>query len=428
MNKHFSLSEYSYIAIASDNVAFQNQENNNIFLPKKVFVELKDFVLENRSSASWNTEFLKLGFKKKIGEILLAQNFVGILQTKSGYTIEILPKIHRVSNEENTRKIFVKMLKTLKYAPFKSFNTANLKHSTMNLFEIFVSMFLDELLVLVKSGVRADYIEFEENLKFMKGKLKFAEHIKRNIVHKERFFVEYDEFSRNRPENRIIKSTLHYLSKLSFSNLLQKRIREFIFIFDEIHYSQNIENDFSRCKVNRLLKEYSTLLKWCRIFLKKESFVNQKGSNDVFALLFPMERIFESYIASILRKQSKFIVETQVREHFLIEKPEKFALKPDLFIREQGIIMDTKWKLINVNNAKKNFGISQSDIYQMFAYGKKYGVEKLILIYPKNENFHCRQQFKYSEKMTLSIFPWNLDDPIESMDNLKAEFIYSKNS
>ena len=46
------------------------------------------------------------------------------------------------------------------------------------------------------------------------------------------------------------------------------------------------------------------------------------------------------------------------------------------------IVMDTKWKVLS-GSAKQNFGISQADMYQMYAYGKKYGAEKVVLLYPR---------------------------------------------
>ena len=32
-----------------------------------------------------------------------------------------------------------------------------------------------------------------------------------------------------------------------------------------------------------------------------------------------------------------------------------------------------------------NYGISQADMYQMYAYGKKYDAERVVLIYPKSD-------------------------------------------
>lgn len=38
-----------------------------------------------------------------------------------------------------------------------------------------------------------------------------------------------------------------------------------------------------------------------------------------------------------------------------------------------------------INNVRLNYGISQADMYQMYAYSKKYGTEEIWLLYPLNK-------------------------------------------
>ena len=167
MKKQITLKEYEFISIGSG----EKQ------VDKKTFSQLENFVLSNE------IPYLKLTTKKGYGKILQAQNYVGLIQTKDGTTIEILPKIKNLENEE-LKKLLIKMLKTLKNSPFKHFNTANLKTAKMPLLEIFIFMFLDEIDKLIKRGIKSDYISKEENLKFLKGKLKLNQQIKKNFIHK----------------------------------------------------------------------------------------------------------------------------------------------------------------------------------------------------------------------------------------------------
>ena len=46
-----------------------------------------------------------------------------------------------------------------------------------------------------------------------------------NLIHKERSYVEYDEFNVNTPENRLIKTTLQYLYKRTVSDKNKSDIR-----------------------------------------------------------------------------------------------------------------------------------------------------------------------------------------------------------
>ncbi|MBQ9875790.1 MAG: restriction endonuclease, partial [Campylobacter sp.] len=134
---------------------------------KKVFAELVDFAHGND-----NDKFI--GFVNP--HTLKAKNFVGLIQTKSGFVLEILPKIFEKDDEFDGKKsqdLLFKMLKTLKNSPFKRTQMANLKAKNFPLLEIFAIMFLDELDIIIKSGIKNNYVEISQNRHFLKGKLLF---------------------------------------------------------------------------------------------------------------------------------------------------------------------------------------------------------------------------------------------------------------
>ena len=404
MKKEFILKEFEYLQ-------YKDNTKDN-FIKKDIFDSLEKFVLENEKTA----QYLKITTKNGFGKVLQAQNYVGVIQTKDGTTIEILPKIKNATTEKS-KDILIKMLKTLKNSPFKNLSVANLKSSKIPLFEIFISMFLEELTVLVRNGIKSDYISKEENLKFLKGKLKISEQIKYNTIHKERFFVQYEEFISNRVENRLIKTTLQFLYNKSKLNKNQQRIREFLFVFDEIEISHNIKTDFSKIKLNRQMKDYEQVLLWCKTFLFENSFSPYKGNDIAFALLFDMNLLFESFVYSYLKKSSNFQdIKSQDRTHHLAYENGigRFRLKPDIVINSGKIIADTKWKILSEDKAYN--GVLQDDMYQLYAYGTKYdNCEKMYLIYPFDELI-IKNSYNYFKNKELKL-------DILFFDVYKKEFV-----
>ena len=404
MKKEFILKEFEYLQ-------YKDNTKDN-FIKKETFDSLEKFVLENEKTA----QYLKITTKNGFGKVLQAQNYVGVIQTKDGTTIEILPKIKNATTEKS-KDILIKMLKTLKNSPFKNLSVANLKSSKIPLFEIFISMFLEELTVLVRNGIKSDYISKEENLKFLKGKLKISEQIKYNTIHKERFFVQYEEFISNRVENRLIKTTLQFLYNKSKLNKNQQRIREFLFVFDEIEISHNIKTDFSKIKLNRQMKDYEQVLLWCKTFLFENSFSPYKGNDIAFALLFDMNLLFESFVYSYLKKSSNFQdIKSQDRTHHLAYENGigRFRLKPDIVINGGKIIADTKWKILSEDKAYN--GVLQDDMYQLYAYGTKYDkCEKIYLIYPFDELI-IKNSYNYFKNKELKL-------DILFFDVYKKEFV-----
>lgn len=382
-NKIFTITEYGRFSC--------NKEiNGYVSLPEEIFNSLEEFILSsNEESQSDALEFMSLSSKPGIGKIITAKNYVGVIAMKDGTVIEILPKIVGSSVSANdTRNIFMEMLRTLREFKFKEFNYSNFKDDKINIFEVFIKMFLNEVLLLTKRGLRAAYIPIESNEKFYKGKLLTSMNIKHNLINKERFYVSYDEFNFNRAENRLIKSTIGLVSKLTSDSRNRQIANQLITFFDGIEFSKSYVSDFNKCISERGMEHYSKALSWCRIFLKGNSFTPFLGKKAALALLFPMEKVFESYMASKFRKNigNKFTLKIQDNKYSLFDKPSRvFSLRPDLVLETdtRKIILDTKWKILS--NTKTNKSISQADMYQMYAYSKKYQADKVILLYPQSD-------------------------------------------
>ena len=368
-------------------------------IDKKDFDDIENFILKNSDE---NAPFLRIASGVG-GKFIQARNYVGVLQTKSGLTIEILPKIADKNDAERSKAVFIKMLKTLKNFPFKSSNLASLKTQNLPLLEIFISMFLCELEALVKKGIKSDYVALEENLNFLKGKLNINEQIKRNSIHKERFYVGYSEFLSDIKINRIIKTTLKFLYKKSNSSKNQQKIRELLFIFDEVSECEDYKNFFAKLVINRQVKHYEQTLLWCKIFLFGNTFTPHKGDDLAFALLFDMNALFESYVGNFIKKKFSGTI-LQHSEKHLVENPKSFKLRPDIFLKGK-FTTDTKWKIV-----KSKDDISQADLYQLYAYGKKHECSNLYLIYPKIEGVKQEfMKFGYDDKMLLEILYFDLE-------------------
>lgn len=402
-----------------------DQDLDLISIPDKDFDSLKLFILDNADSPDFALSY----FIKNHKETIRVNNFVGVIETKKGFTIEILPKIYRQNNEENLRSIFLHMLRYLKNSPFKSIRPAHLKTKRFPIFEIFITTFLDELDSLIKIGVKKFYTEKEENLNCVKGRIIFPVQLQKNIVHKERMYVQYDEFSSDIPQNRIIKSAIVYL--LNKSKLYKNKVRlnQYIQLWDYIPESRNIEQDLQKINGHsRLYSHYEKALHWAEVFLKGESFTNFRGRSVNTAILFPMEKIFEDYVAAMFAKyiSTEFKVKKQHRRNYLVDKHienPKFRLKPDIVIEKNNkpvAILDTKWKEIDQHKPEKNYMISQTDMYQLYAYGKKYKDNPaLFLIYPKTENFSEINEFVYEENnLVLKAVSFELSN---NMDKIREQ-------
>lgn len=430
MDKLLEVREFDSITGNAD----YKDDDNFKYLNDKAFYDLVEFIHEfagDEENAD-ALEFMRIGYKRNVGEVITIKNYVGLIQMKNGFQVQILPKIDFGGEEDagnaQTKQVFLKMLRSMKDFPSKVFNNANLKADKMNLYEIFINMYLQEVRQLVKHGIKSNYVRQEDNLKYFKGKLLVSQHIRANLAHKERFYVAFEEFHQNRAENRLVKATLEKLQKLTSSAENSKEIRQLLTAFEMVESSTNYEKDVSQIVINRNTKDYEMLMQWSKVFLMNKSFSTFTGSTTSRSLLFPMESVYESYVAQQMKKifcPDGWEVSSQDKGHYLFVEPKKqFALRPDIVVKRgnRTIIMDTKWKNL-IDNERKNYGISQSDMYQMYAYSKKYETPEIWLLYPINEEMrnHADISFYSGDNTYVKLYFVDLANVEDSLQKLKEK-------
>jgi len=430
MGKPVEVREYDAITCNAD---FRDDDHFTC-LSRSDFADLTRFILESAGTEgdADALDFMRIGYRRNVGDVISFKNYVGLIQVRADFQIQILPKISFGDGADpgntRTKRVLLKMLRSMRDFPSKVFNDAMLKTDRMNLYEIFINMYLAEVRRLVKHGIRSSYVEREDNLRYFKGKLLTGKHIKTNLVHQERFFVAFEEFHPNRPENRLVRATLEKLQKLTASAENGKEIRQLLTAFEMVEPSANYEKDFSKAVIDRTTKDYETLLKWSRVFLMNQSFTTFAGTTDSKALLFPMESVYESYVARQVKKAfgpDGWDVSSQDKGSYLFVEPRRqFALRPDIVLTRDGrrVIMDTKWKSL-VANERKNYGISQGDMYQMYAYSKRYKTPEIWLLYPVNDEMRgCSEiRFDSGDGTRVRIHFVDVTRIEESLEELKVK-------
>ena len=176
--------------------------------------------------------------------------------------------------------------------------------------------------------------------------------------------------------------------------------------------SHTVKSDFSKVKLGRHMKDYEQILVWAKTFLLGSSYSPHKGSDLAFALLFDMNKLFESYVGHYLKNQ-RYNLSLQDKQHHLTfsEQIGVYSLRPDIVIDKGKIIADTKWKLLSQEKTRQ--GISRSDLYQMYAYGTKYkNCKRMYLIYPKDSEVVVKAYDYYKEGgLSLEVLFFDLEEP-----------------
>lgn len=353
---------------------------------------------------------------------LKAQAFVGVIATPDGTQIEILPKHAHILDSRDlvaSRQLLLRMLKAAKVLPFIESTDALLEKLKQPLPEVLIGRFLQDLAQVVRKGIRKDYQRIESQERFLRGQLKTARQIRQSAVKQVHFCIEYDVFTENRAENRLIHSALILISKWSQYLQNQKLARELRFAFDGVPVTHCITQDFQAWSTSRDMQHYQVLLPWLKLILSQYSPFATANRHTGISFLLPMDKLFEAYVANQIERSlpQGYRLKTQSTAKYLATQNSKpmFQLRPDLVIYQGErlvSVLDTKWKLLDQNRPDGKADIAQGDMYQMFAYGHKLlnGTGKLVLIYPKWQGFSkSLVSFELCDGLTLDVAPFDLE-------------------
>lgn len=349
------------------------------FLPIEGKFEERHFVALSKLNALHQYQYFDL----KHNGIVFRQ-FVGVIQVY-GLTIEILPKIDKYESEseENKQKwqsTLIEMLRITRKLKVQQVGEANVSKQSIHLLDIYFEWFLNEVQLLIHQGLIKQYYKETNNVKALKGKLEFAGHLSKNLVHKERFYTTHQVYDKDHLLHQVLGQALSIIASLSKGTYLYSKCKTTQLNFPEVTPIQADEVTFSKIPKNRKTAPYETALAIARLIILNYAPNIKSGSEQMLALLFDMNILWEEYILIRLKQAAEekgFTVEGQNSKRFW----KNISIRPDIVIEKENktFIIDTKWKNIDYSEP------STHDLRQMYVYNEYWDSKKAMLLYPSNK-------------------------------------------
>ena len=354
---------------------------------------------------------------------LRLDNYVGVIETPCGTRIEILPKhVDEHGAEVASRELLRRMICAAMDLPVRKLAETTLQRFDAPLSEWVMGQFLVALNHLIKRGVRSDYVRVDASEYFLRGQLDPARQVRQPPGRQHVFQIRHDIFVPDRPENRLLKLALEQVARLAQTPSNWRLANELRTLMNEVPASANLEADFRAWRNDRLMAHYQPVRPWCELILYRHMPHSLIGEWHGISLLFPMEKLFERYVAAWLRRHlvpSAKLRAPAASEYLCLQDGDRvFRLEPDLLVEHDGRrwVLDTKWKRLDGSDKVNRYGLSQPDLYQLFAYGMKYlGSEggELALIFPKWPKFlEALPVFDFGHGLNLRVLPFDLDNEV----------------
>ena len=225
------------------------------------------------------------------------------------------------------------------------------------------------------------YIEEEENLAVVRGRIVMAEDIRRNSILRQRIYCRYADYSWDVPENQVVRQVVRLLAGWRLLPQLSQRFRRIDALMEEVTPGRYTAAAIDRFVYHRLNEDYRPIHRLCRLFLETASPGDGTGPVAFDAFLLDMNRLFEAYVTSVVRDRLHSGLSMTAQETIHLDRDEAVEMQPDIIVRRHGraaLVADCKYKRIAPS------WHHLPDVYQMLTYCTALDTRNGLLIYPRH--------------------------------------------
>jgi 5-methylcytosine-specific restriction enzyme subunit McrC len=337
---------------------------------------------------------------------------VGVLSLPSGRRLESHPKI-------DAANVFF-MLSVAYELPQFIPETAEFQDLD-HVLEFVVQHFVDQSEDRLRLGLYRNYIEKQENLTRLRGRIVFSRDLPLNFALRHRVFCEFAELSWDVPENQVIRQVAAQYSNWPFRRELRSQLADIDGVMADVSATSWTSAVFDRITYNRLNEDYRPLHHLSRLLMDCSSLDEQEGFADFPTFLIDMNKLFEAFLTAVLAAglQAPLSSRAQARTH--LDFGGRVEMRPDVMVemdRHPSGIIDAKYKKLD-NGEYKN-----SDLYQVVSYCVALRCQRGMLVYPRHlvgvdETIEVRNSAIGIRQISLP-----LDGSIGELKGHLAEFLH----
>lgn len=305
-------------------------------------------------------------------------SYVGVLQVDD-LVIEVLPKVEGYASEKNQwRDVLIEMLRVTHQLKVNQLGQASVAKQSIHLLDIYFDWFLTEVELLVHTGLIKQYRKETKNTLALKGKLEFAGHIRKNLVHQERFYTTHQVYDKDHLLHQIMNEALQVVEIMSKGTYRYGRCKAAQLNFPEVSALVVVAQTFDKISFNRKNQAYQTVIALARLIILNYAPNVKFGDEQMLALMFDMNDLWEKYVLAKLQLQAsdQWLVKGQDSKRFWEYK----TIRPDIVLQHiesgQNIIIDTKWKNYTYDR------IGMDDLRQIYIYNEFWNAKLGMLLYP----------------------------------------------
>ncbi len=243
------------------------------------------------------------------------------------------------------------------------------------LLEPLVRYFNESLTALLQDGLLANYVETEQNLKFLRGRISFSEHLSLNVVRRDRLYCRFFQSDVDIPENQVILWTLQLLRRTAaWSEDVRQTLQSHLLRFGGVSFRQFLPRQCPIFHYDRLSSRYGKVHDWCRLFIDLLSISDKTGGTVFNGYRLDMNQLFERFVISTFKHAKESVPSFAVKplETHNLDLDRRIKIRPDLTLEgpnESIVAVDAKYKRTAGAGPARH-----PDLYQVISYTTALGL------------------------------------------------------
>ena len=260
-----------------------------------------------------------------------------------------------------------------------------------NLFSLLLSLILRKE---IKKGLHKEYININDELSGIRGKIKLDETINRNSLIRKKIICEFDEYNENCMLNQVIKTTIYFLIKSNkIGNSTKSILKKLLVYFNKVDLIEINSIKWNQIRFNRNNMAYKYVTDLCRLILEGLIVSDKYGKYKFKEFLDDktISSIYENFIKAYYRKHYPEL-NASSRKLYLSDKPilNIPMMKTDITLEyeDRMLIIDAKFysKILTGNPISNCKTVSNQHLNQIYVYvdsqdPQKEGNVKGMLLY-----------------------------------------------
>jgi 5-methylcytosine-specific restriction enzyme subunit McrC len=296
-----------------------------------------------------------------------------------------------------------------------------------NVQDLFAAILSKGMIAQLKQGLSREYIEKNDDLSTLRGKINIRESWNLKIREERRLSCSFDELSENHYMNQILKTTALCLI---YDNDVQRRnkdaLKKFLLFLSEVDTLTPSAIKWQNLRYNRSNASYRMLMNICYLVLHELLLTTKDGKQKLATFLDDqqMSRLYEKFILEYYKKHYPQYNPSSKRIKWDTEGATDYLpnMQSDIMLTDNAsgktLIIDAKYHGIIMQaqyNAEK---LESNNLYQIFAYVKnedkmQTGIVDGILLYARtDEEIVPNNDYKISgNRIGVRTLDLNMDFP-----------------